>query len=225
MSDTDRTGPPSHRRVWKWGIVGAVVAVSAALTVGVASASSTPAVQFTKVQYNSPGSDNRSNASLNGEWFQVTNKTKKAVSVAGWTVKDVAGHTYKLTGTLKAGASLTVHTGRGTANKPSGHRYWGSKSYIWNNTGDTATLRTGKGGFVHKCVWGSSGSVTTCATKPTTKPPTRPTTKPAPAPTRTTATPTTSPTTTSPPTTPPPPVTVAPGEGDGGETGPPPVIG
>lgn len=168
------------RRAWRWATFGVVLAVSAAVTVGVASAASPPAVQFTRVQYDSPGSDNRSNASLNGEWFRLTNKTGKSVKIAGWTVKDVAGHTYKLTGTLKAGKSLTVHTGRGTAGKPDGHRYWGSKAYIWNNTGDTATLRTGKGGFVHKCTWGSSGSVTTCAPKPT---PAKTTKKPTTAPT------------------------------------------
>jgi hypothetical protein len=200
MADTVSTDPASRRKLWKWGVVGAVLAVSAALTVGVASAAAPPAVQFTKVQYNSPGSDTRTNTSLNGEWFQLTNKTKKPVSLAGWTVKDVAGHTYKLSGSLKAGAALTVHTGRGTANKPSGHRYWGSKSYIWNNTGDTATLRTGKGGIVHKCVWGSSGSVTTCAPKPAPPTPTKPApTKPTASPTQTRTTPPpTRPTTASP---------------------------
>ncbi|MFI7541835.1 lamin tail domain-containing protein [Actinoplanes sp. NPDC049599] len=134
---------------------------------------------------------------------------QEAVSVSGWTVKDVAGHTYQLTGTLKAGATLTVHTGRGTANKPSGHLYWGSKSYIWNNTGDTATLRTGTGGFVHKCVWGSTGSVTTCAPAParTTKPPAPPTTRPAPTQTTT--------------RTQPPAVPESPGDGDGGAVAPP----
>jgi hypothetical protein len=218
MSHAARTKPANHRGAWKWGVIGAVLAVSAALTAGVASAASTPAVQFTKVQYNSPGSDNRTNASLNGEWFQVTNKTKKAVNLAGWTVKDVAGHTYKLSGTVKAGGTLTVHTGRGTADKPSGHRYWGSKSYIWNNTGDTATLRTDKGAVVHKCVWGSSGSVTTCVPKPS---PTRTTSRPSATPTRPAPTPPTSrPPTTGPTTEVPPP----PG-GEDGEPTPPPIFG
>jgi hypothetical protein len=212
------------RRWWRWAAAGSVLALSATLTVGVAAAASAPVVQFTKVQYNSPGSDTRTNASLNGEWFQLTNKTKKSVSLAGWTVKDVAGHTYKFSGSLASGKTVTVHTGKGTLNKPSGHRYWGSQAYIWNNTGDTATLRTGKGTVVHKCSWGSTGSATSCTPKPApTKPSTKPVTKP---PTPATPTRPPAPSTTAPaPTTTAPPATFTDPPDEGGEDTPPPVIG
>jgi hypothetical protein len=31
------------------------------------------------------------------------------------------------------------------------NRFWGSKSYIWNNTGDRATLRNARGVIVSRC--------------------------------------------------------------------------
>ena len=46
--------------------------------------------------------------------------------------------------TLKAGASVTVHTGTGKASAT--NRYYGytGRRYVWNNTGDTAYLRDSK---------------------------------------------------------------------------------
>jgi len=110
-----------------------------------AATSSVPNVRFTKIYYNSPGPDNRTNASLNAEYVQITN------------------------------------------------RCWGSKNYIWNNDGDTATLKTKSGTVVHNCTWGRGGAVTSCAPVPTVKPTTKPTTT-----TPTTATTATAPTTTAP---------------------------
>ena len=37
------------------------------------------------------------------------------------------------------------------------HRYWGASSYVWNNTGDKATLKNNAGAKVDTCTWGSSG--------------------------------------------------------------------
>jgi hypothetical protein len=31
--------------------------------------------------------------------------------------------------------------------------YWGSGNYIWNNTGDTATLRNASGKTLDTCSW------------------------------------------------------------------------
>jgi hypothetical protein len=116
---------------------------------------------------------------------RLTNMTSKPISLKGWTVKDAAGHTYTIgTYTLPDYANMYVHTGKGTNGKPdSQHLYWQSGNYIWNNTGDTATLRNAGGTTVHSCKWGNGGSVTYCGTvMPTTKP-TAPTTKPSTAPT------------------------------------------
>jgi lamin tail-like protein len=119
-------------------------------------------VQFTKIQYNSPGTDTGRTTSLNGEWFRLTNKTAKAMDLKGWTVRDVANHRYTFTSSFRlgAGASVYVHTGRGTAT--STNRYWGSKRYIWNNDGDTATVRTAAGKTIDTCKWGKGSGVTSC---------------------------------------------------------------
>ena len=61
---------------------------------------------------------------------------------------------------LASGASVYLHTGRGT--NTSTHRYWGSGACIWNNTGDTAYVRNSAGTLIGSCSWGSSGSYTNC---------------------------------------------------------------
>ena len=122
----------------------------------------TGSVQFTRIQYNSPGTDTGSTTSLNGEWVRLTNKTAKTVNLKTWTVRDASAHVYTFTTTvnLAAGKSVTVHTGKGTAT--STDRYWGSAGYIWNNSGDTATLRTGAGKTIDTCKWGAGTGVTSC---------------------------------------------------------------
>ncbi len=125
----------------------------------------TPAVgsvQFTRAQYNSPGTDTGSNTSLNNEWVRLTNKTKSTMNLKGWTVRDAANHVYTFTSTfnLGAGKSVTLHTGKGT--NTSANRYWARTGYIWNNGGDTAILRTAAGKTIDSCKWGNGSGVTNC---------------------------------------------------------------
>jgi hypothetical protein len=122
----------------------------------------TPQVQITKVVYNSPGTDNRSNSSLNAEYVRLTNRRPYSISLARWSLRDRSGHVYRFpsTFTLRAGKSVYVHTGRGT--NSSTRRYWGQGNYVWNNTGDTAYLRKSSYDLVDSCRWGSSGSYTYC---------------------------------------------------------------
>lgn len=47
-----------------------------------------------KIYYDSPGSDTRSNTSLNAEYVQVKNSTSRGVSLKGWTVSDASNHRY-----------------------------------------------------------------------------------------------------------------------------------
>jgi hypothetical protein len=134
-----------------------------AITIG--GATTGGSVQFTRIQYNSPGTDTGSNASLNGEWVRLTNKTSKTINLRTWTVRDASAHVYTFSTdvNLGAGKSVTVHTGKGTAT--STDRYWGrtgSAGYIWNNGGDTATLRTGSGKTIDSCKWGTGSGVTSC---------------------------------------------------------------
>lgn len=127
-----------------------------------AAQAAAPAVQITKVYYNSPGSDNRSNTSLNAEYVVLKNTTRGKLNLSGWTLRDKSNHVYKFTGTfyLGAGKSVTIHTGKGRNSAT--HRYWGSRAYIWNNTGDAAYVRNKAGRSVDSCSWRSKGSYTYC---------------------------------------------------------------
>ncbi|WP_249998186.1 lamin tail domain-containing protein [Actinoplanes sp. M2I2] len=145
-----------------------VVAVSvAASLLGVVVATPAQAaeapVYFSRINYDSPGSDTRSNVSLNGEWFRLSNSTKKAIQLKDFTVRDTANHIYKFGSyVLNPGKSVTVHTGKGTDGKPAAtDRYWGSGAYIWNNTGDTAILRSATGKTINSCTFGK-GTATNC---------------------------------------------------------------
>ena len=96
--------------------------------------------------------DTGSNPSLNHEWVELHNNTSTAVSLANWTLQDKAGHVYIVGAfTLKAHASIRIHTGHG-ANTAT-NLYWRHSWYIWNNNGDTATLKTAAGVAESRCVY------------------------------------------------------------------------
>ncbi|MBO2456025.1 lamin tail domain-containing protein [Actinomadura sp. LCR2-06] len=145
-------------------VVSGAVAIAGAVAAGLLAAAPAEAaspVQIYRVYFDSPGKDTRSNASLNAEWVQLYNTSKTSKQLKGVTLRDKSGHTYKFGSfTLKGHKSVYVHTGRGT--NTATHRYWGSKAYIWNNTGDTAYLRYPSGAAADSCSWGSSGSSRYC---------------------------------------------------------------
>jgi Lamin Tail Domain len=121
-------------------------------------------VQFTYVVYNPAGADTSSNTQLNKEYVRVTNRTTKAINLKGWTIRDKAGNVYTFSTSLSlaAKASAWVLTGKGTNNKPVNHRYWGRTTYVWNNGGDAAYLRTGTGKAIDSCSWGAGTGYTSC---------------------------------------------------------------
>ncbi|MEV0982001.1 lamin tail domain-containing protein [Streptomyces sp. NPDC049915] len=111
------------------------------------------AVTISAVQYDSPGRDDRSNRSLNAEWVEITNSTRRAVNLDGWTLSDEDGHTftfhhYRLDGR----STVRVHTGEG---RDARHDlFQDRRTYVWNNDRDTATLRNDHGRFVDDFSWG-----------------------------------------------------------------------
>jgi lamin tail-like protein len=122
-------------------------------------------IQFTKIVYNSPGTDTGSNTSLNGEYVRLTNKTTRTIDLKNWTIRDAAGHIYLISTShlLRAGKTLYLHTGKGTNGRPdSAHRYWGRTGYIWNNGGDTSILRTNSNRTIDSCKWGAGSGTTYC---------------------------------------------------------------
>jgi len=127
--------------------VGPAQAAPAART---AAPSALGGVRIVKIFFDSPGPDNRSNASLNSEWVMIKNVTRVRKVITGWTLHDLTIHRYTFPVTIiSPGAALRVHTGFGVKNPF--NRFWGSKTYIWNNTGDRATLRNARGVIVSRC--------------------------------------------------------------------------
>ena len=79
-----------------------------------------------------------------GETVTILNSSETAVDMTGWTLSDIAEHTYQFPSfTLQPGAAVVVHIcdGENTAEI----LYWGHCSAIWNNDGDTAFLKDATG--------------------------------------------------------------------------------
>src|SRR4051794_35048162 len=138
-----------------------VVGVALAVAVLPSTADAGSAVRLGKVQYDSPGGDTGSNLSLNAEWVTITNHAATKRTMTGWTLRDAQSHVYRFPAfALAAGASVRVHTGRGT--NGAHNLYWGSGGYVWNNTGDKATLKNGAGTVLGTCSWGSGAGYVSC---------------------------------------------------------------
>jgi len=74
---------------------------------------------------------------------------------------ETPAHVYKFpTFRLGAGKSVKVHTGKGA--NTLGNLYWRSSSYIWNNNGDTATLKRSNGTIASRCSYTGAGSYKIC---------------------------------------------------------------
>ncbi|MFH8343207.1 lamin tail domain-containing protein [Streptomyces sp. NPDC018045] len=150
------------RHLSKAAAAALAIATAAGGLITAAPASAAGSVHLTKIYYNSPGSDNGSNASLNAEWVQIKNSTSRAVGLKGWKLADASGHTYTFgTYSLGAGKTVTVHTGKGR--DTAAHRYQNSRAYVWNNTKDTATLKKPSGARVDTCGYNNArGSYVNC---------------------------------------------------------------
>lgn len=85
---------------------------------------------------------------LNDEYVVLTNTGSSTLDLGGWTVADAADHVYTVPAgtTLDAGASVTIHTGTGRDTRD--ELYWGRSTPVWNNDGDTVTVRDDGGDAV-----------------------------------------------------------------------------
>lgn len=133
-------------------IVTSLLAALAVPLLPTAEAATYP-LHFTKIYYDSPGSDGGSNSSLNAEYVTIKNSSSTTRSLTGYTIRDKANHVYTFgTFSLGAGKSVRIHTGKGT--NTSTDRYWGRSGYVWNNTGDKAYLRNPDFVLRDSCEWG-----------------------------------------------------------------------
>jgi hypothetical protein len=124
-----------------------------------AAQAATSPVVIREIYYNSPGPDHGSNASLNAEWVQLHNRTSRTITLTHWTLRDKGSiHIYTFgTYRIKPGGYVKIHTGRGTNTQT--NRYWGHGWYIWNNNGDTATLKNASGIVKSVCSYSDPSEV------------------------------------------------------------------
>jgi hypothetical protein len=110
-------------------------------------------VEISGAQYDSPGWDNGSNRSLNKEWVDVTNTSRHAVNLDGWTLSARDGRTYTFHHyRLEGRSTVRVHTGVGRDS--SRDVYQDRRRYVWDNRSDTATLRDDRNWRVDTLSWG-----------------------------------------------------------------------
>jgi hypothetical protein len=133
-----------------------------ALAGGRAEGAALPPVRMSKIQYDPPGEDDGTNASLNKEWVQIHNYGAKAWKLSGWSLRDQTGYKFVFPDgfTIQPGSTVTVHTGAGRNRAL--HLYWDQGSYIWNNTGDKATFKNAGGKAVDTCAYAGDGAYVTC---------------------------------------------------------------
>ena len=94
----------------------ALLSTAAAVAVlPTAAAHAASPLQLGRIQYDSPGTDTRTNSSLNAEYVTIKNLGSSARSLTGFTVRDAQNHVYKFGSfTLRAGRTVRLHTGHGT---------------------------------------------------------------------------------------------------------------
>lgn len=106
-------------------------------------------LKITSLKFNAPG-DDRFNA--NGEYVRIASVADEVIDVRGYILSDAYGHRYTFPAlSLKPGYSVLLVSGRGVDVTDPPDRiilYWQSDGPIWNNDGDTATLRAPEGSTV-----------------------------------------------------------------------------
>ncbi|MFC6824277.1 lamin tail domain-containing protein [Halopelagius fulvigenes] len=107
--------------------------------------SDSASISLAEVNADAAGDENEN---LDDEYVVFRNTGDSAADLSGWTVEDAAGHTYAFPEgfTLGAGESVTLRTG--TDEDTETDLYWGSQRAVWNNGGDTVTLRDESGAVV-----------------------------------------------------------------------------
>ncbi|MER6070075.1 lamin tail domain-containing protein [Streptomyces sp. NPDC001817] len=135
-------------------VVGAV-AIPAAAAGHLPGRTQQAVVRISGVQHAWQGRDDRSNRSLNKEWVDITNNSRRAVNLDSWTLSDRDGHTYTFRHVRLAGrATVRVHTGVGRDTRTD--LYQDRRTREWDVNADTATLRDARGRFVDAFSWGRS---------------------------------------------------------------------
>ncbi|MEV1245182.1 lamin tail domain-containing protein [Nonomuraea sp. NPDC049750] len=115
-------------------------------------------LQIVGVDYNVKGVDTASNAYK--EAVKVQNKSAASVSLAGCTLEDLTGHTYRFPAarTLASGEYVYVRTGKSPSVDPANwwntpvNLYWNRSSHQYGNSADSVTLEC-SGSRLDRVAW------------------------------------------------------------------------
>ena len=100
-----------------------------------------PVVEIVHVEYDPEGSD------VEGEYVLLRNTTAITQDLTAWTIEDEDDHIYRLP-SFFLGSALSVKVWTGTGQDTETDLYWGSGRGLWDNDGDTATLKDYQGQVV-----------------------------------------------------------------------------
>ncbi len=110
-------------------------------------------LKITRLNANAEG-DDRYN--LNGEYVRICNISPTDMDLVGFSLSDRAGYTYTFPhAILRPGYTALLFTGKGQNVVEGAHQlrlYWGSRYPIWNNDGDSASLRDAQGRVIDTAV-------------------------------------------------------------------------
>ena len=107
---------------------------------------SDPPIRITSINSNPPGSD------VEGEYVVIRNDTTAGIELNSWTLRDAANHVFVFPAfVLQPGSDAKVWTKAGANDAQ--NLFWGRRSAIWNNAGDTAILRDQRGTEVDRYVY------------------------------------------------------------------------
>src|SRR5690606_7622624 len=124
--------------------LGAALVAPLAITLP-AQAEPAPKVQFVRVNFFIPGSDQ------DGEYIVIRNTTRQPIELKKWFLRDTSGVTYTFGDvTLGPRKRLTIRSGKGK--DTSAVLYWGLTSSVWDNQ-DTASLYNAALREVDSCSW------------------------------------------------------------------------
>ena len=135
FTNAERGARDASRGLWR------CVAPDAADWATPTATTSPSGLALVDIHEDAAGNDNEN---LNDEYLVFANRGEDALSLSGWTVTDAADRSYTFgTYSLAPGERVTLYTGSGTDTETA--RYWGASGAVWNNGGDTVTVRTSAG--------------------------------------------------------------------------------
>lgn len=109
-------------------------------------------IEIIKIEY-----DPLVGTDIEGEYVDLKNLGQSAADLTDWTLRDVADTVFTFPAfTLNSQATVRVwvKSGANTATD----LYWNRGSAVWNNNGDTATLRDNAGSEVDNCTYPDGGT-------------------------------------------------------------------